>query len=55
MVMTFALEYPVHFLRAERSELQEGCYSRVPQRKNVLGAKSTLTRQALLGLERCGA
>jgi hypothetical protein len=52
--MTSALEYSGCFLREERSELHSWCYSRVPQRKNWLGAKNTFTRQALLDLERCG-
>jgi hypothetical protein len=54
MTKTSALEYSGCFLREERSELHSWCYSRVPQRKNWLGAKNTFTRQALLDLERCG-
>jgi hypothetical protein len=67
MATTFALERTVHFPIPHEAgfagtpfgEQRTGLYIRycpgVAQAKNVLGAKSTLQTQALLGLGKCGA
>lgn len=55
MYMTFALEHLVHFLSEERTEPYKQYGEGAPQLKNVLGAKNSLQRRALPGLERCGA
>jgi hypothetical protein len=52
--MTYTLECLVHFIDEQRTELYKSYCSGVAQVKNVLGAKNTFTRQALLDLERCG-
>lgn len=52
---TFALEYPVHFLSEQRSELYEWYCSGVAQLKNVMGTKNGSQSRALPGLERRGA
>jgi len=54
-VMSFALEYSVHFLGEQRTELYGKYCSGVAELKNVLSAKSSLQRWALPGLESCGA
>lgn len=53
--LAYALEYTVHFLGEQRTELYGKYCLGVAQLKNVLGAKNNLQRRALPGLERCGA
>ena len=55
MATTFALERIVHFIDEQRTGLYKWYCPGVAQSKNVLGAKNTLQRQALLGLGKCGA
>lgn len=52
---TYALEYPVHFLSEQRSELCIGHSSGVAQLKNVLDAKNALQERIYFGLEGRGA
>ena len=53
--MAHALECTVHFLGEQRTEPYTRYGEGVVQLKNVLSTKSTLQRQALLDLGRCGA
>ncbi len=55
MIMTFALEYPVHFLSEYRTELYEQYCSGGMELKNVLDAKSTFQSWTLFNLGRYGA
>lgn len=52
--MSNTLEYTVHFISEQQTELYNSTVKGVAQLKNVLGTKNTLQWQTCSGLERCG-
>ena len=53
--ITFAIEYPVHFIVENRSQTYNLYAWRGSEAKNRLGAKNGLAKRALPDMERRGA